>query len=379
MGDSSDPALWDTRNQPRHEAVTPCAEVAPADADRSRTSRTGEIWRAKGDFPQYRGLVPIVQFRNVDVFAFLDSDSDEAKTFLTYSGYVRALSELIIDEYGSPNPYPAIVASLNRNGRLSRLCSRRYSGEASPVASLLINSWLSELHLHLVDADDAGLVRIANHSAPVHAYYATTRSASAWLHVLNGTVPSTHAGCLEQVGWLLQASVALYPSPWVLACTAVKPAPAYSGFPREPQRCSNLSNAVPPLDRVAMCLRTTRDRHIKELVTETCRQQRRTRAPNGEFLRRDRTLRPTTVFDFLWRIRTRSNYGDPAMFYMGASDEGHIGIHHVRFRGNARKPSPSRSRRRRRSLYCTRSKRFNRRGSRPALTALGFAKRRRPK
>ena len=39
--------------------------------------------------------------------------------------------------------------------------------------------------------------------------------------------------------------------------------------------------------------------------------------PNGEFDRQDARLAPTTVFDFAWRTRTRSNYGDPAMFYVG--------------------------------------------------------------
>lgn len=273
---------------------------------------------------RYSRSMPIVQLQHVDVFAFLDADSDEAKTFFTYAGYIRAFSDLITDTYGAANRYPAIVSELDRNGRLTRLRSRRYGGDHSPVASLLVNAWLSELHLHLVDSYDAGVVRIANHSAPVHAYYATTRVASAWLHVLNGTVPTTHAGCLEQVGRLIHSSTALYPFPWILACAALKPSPSYTNFKTPPQTCSNLSTAAPPLDRLAMCLRTTRQRQIKELVGAKCRQLRRSRAPRGEALRRDAALRPTTVFDFLWRIRARSNYGDPAMFYMGALTESQV-------------------------------------------------------
>src|SRR5581483_7936916 len=44
---------------------------------------------------------------------------------------------------------------------------------------------------------------------------------------------------------------------------------------------------------------------------------RKKRAPNGEYKRQDARLRATTIFDFAWRTRTRSNYGDPAMFYVG--------------------------------------------------------------
>lgn len=265
--------------------------------------------------------MPIVQFRNVDVFAFLDADSAESKAFTTYAGYVGALSELISDAYGPTDPYPSLVAALDRYGRLTRLRNKPYGGPSAPVASLLINAWLSELHLYLVDPTDAGVVRIANHAAPVHAYYATTRAASAWLHVLNGTVPNTHAGCLDQIGQLVAKGSSLYPEPWTFACTAVRPLPTYAGFPAPPQPCSNLSGSAPAADRMAKCLRTTRDRQIDALVAETRRQLRRDRAPRGEALRRDQTLRPTTPFDFLWRIRTRSNYGDPAMFYMGALTE----------------------------------------------------------
>ncbi len=265
--------------------------------------------------------MPIVQFQNVDVFAFLDADSAESKAFTTYAGYVGALSELISDAYGLSDPYPALIGALDRFGRLTRLRNKPYSGPAAPVASLLINAWLSELHLHLVDPTDAGFVRIANHAAPVHAYYATTRAASAWLHVLNGTVPNTHAGCLDQMGQLVAKGVALYPQPWTFACTGLRPSVTYAGFPVPPQPCSNLSSTAPAADRMAKCLRTTRERQIVSLVAETRRQLRRDRAPRGEALRRDAALRPTTPFDFLWRIRTRANYGDPAMFYMGALTE----------------------------------------------------------
>lgn len=262
--------------------------------------------------------MPIIDFRHVDVFAFLDADSNEAKAFTTYAGYVGAFSELIVGRYGSQDPYPAIVGALDRKGRLTRLTGKLYGGPANPVAALLINAWLSELHLHLVDSSNAGVVRIANHAAPVHTYYATTRAASAWLQVLNGAVPTTHAGCLDQIGQLVATGGSLYPDPWILACTALRPVHTYNGFPSPPQPCSNLSTSSSSTDRLAMCLRTTRERQVAALVAETRRQLRRTRAPNGELARRDGKLRPTTMVDFLWRIRTRSNYGDPAMFYMGA-------------------------------------------------------------
>jgi hypothetical protein len=86
----------------------------------------------------------VIQFRHVDVFAFLDADSPEAKAFTTNAGYLEAIAELITTTYGRYDPYPALLGALDHHGRLTRLRSRPYRGEAAPVASLLINAWLSE-------------------------------------------------------------------------------------------------------------------------------------------------------------------------------------------------------------------------------------------
>jgi hypothetical protein len=97
----------------------------------------------------------------------------------------------------------------------------------------------------------------------------------------------------------------------------MRPQPAYGGFSALPGPCSNLASAADRHARTAMMLRTTRDRGVTKKVNETKQRLKRTRAPNGEYDRRDRALASTTVFDFAWRMRTRSNYGDPAMYYVG--------------------------------------------------------------
>jgi hypothetical protein len=67
-----------------------------------------------------------------------------------------------------------------------------------------------------------------------------------------------------------------------------------------------------------MLLRTTRKRGVDQRVQEVKQQLKLNRAPNGERKRQDQKLPATTIFDFAWRMRARSNYGDPAMFYVGS-------------------------------------------------------------
>jgi hypothetical protein len=69
---------------------------------------------------------------------------------------------------------------------------------------------------------------------------------------------------------------------------------------------------------IAKMLKTTRARRIEDLKEQMKAEARLTTAPKRELARQDARLEATTLFDFTWRSRTRSNYGDRSMFYMGS-------------------------------------------------------------
>jgi hypothetical protein len=249
----------------------------------------------------------------LDVYALTDSDTDEARTFTTYSGYWLALVEHVEKQFGM-FPYPELLAELERRG-VRALASKQAAGNGQQLRSLLLNAWSSELAMYDVELDNPRLW-LSNQWAQVKAYYASTRMASAWLLARDSNVPENHAGLLRAVSAQVTGQ-RLYPSPWSLSCGRRYPTVEYAGFPRNPQASSPLAANVDRHDRTAMMLRTTRERDIERLVEIVKRKRRLGRAPNGETARQDRGLVATTVFDFAWRMRHRSNYGDPAMFYVG--------------------------------------------------------------
>jgi hypothetical protein len=250
----------------------------------------------------------------LDIYAFLDADTDEAKTFTTYLGYWISLAEHIEQLYGDP-PFMALHAELRSRG-LARLSGKPIAGDPDRLRSVLLNAWSSELALYLVDLQNAERLWLGNQWAQVQSYYATSRAATAWLLARDGTAPETHASLLRAMS--AQVTTArLYPCPWSLTCSALKPSTVYGGFPSPPIATSNLTAMADPYDRCAMMLRTTRDRDVRRQVEQVKRDLKKNRAPNGEYARQDARYRASTLFDFAWRTRTRSNYGDPAMFYVG--------------------------------------------------------------
>jgi hypothetical protein len=206
---------------------------------------------------------------------------------------------------------------MNQRG-LHKLASKPTRSDLATLRGALLNAWSSELALYLVDLNETQ--RLANQWGQVYSYYATSRAASAWLLARDGQAPDNHSALLRAMSTQV-ANTKLYPEPWHLCCSGLKPAPAYLNFTSPPQTVSNLSGQAPAHDRVAMMLRTTREREVRTLVEQEKRDLKRAKAPKGCFVRHDGKLVATTVFNFAWRTRTRSNYGDPAMFYVGTLDE----------------------------------------------------------
>jgi hypothetical protein len=255
----------------------------------------------------------ILRSLGLDVYALTDADTDEAHTFTTYSGYWLALVEHVEQEFGV-FPYPELLVDLERRG-LSNLASKQATCNEQQLRSLLLNAWSSELAMYDVELDNPRLW-LSNQWAQVKAYYASTRMAGAWLLARDGTTPENHAGLLRAVSTQVTAQ-RLYPSPWSLCCTRRYPTAEYTGFSRAPEWVSPLTAVADRHDRTGMMLRTTRERDIERLVELLKKKRHLGRAPNGESARQDKRLVATTVFDFASRMRHRSNYGDPAMFYVG--------------------------------------------------------------
>jgi hypothetical protein len=265
----------------------------------------------------------LVAFSDIDVYSLVDADSEEARTFTTYLGYWECLAEHVQERYGDDYA-PELLSELRRQRGFRKLAGQGKPAHPDAVRALLLNGWTSELRLNLIELADTKRLTLANHGAPIDAYYATSRHATAWLCVRDGSAPTNHRGLLNAISAQVTGS-RLYPAPWRLHCSSLYPQPAYEGFPGVPRACSNLAVKANRYDRAAMLLRTTRERGVKKKVEEEKQKRKLDRAPAGEKQRQDRQLAATTVFDFAWRMRARSNYGDPAMFYVGS-------LHHARAR-----------------------------------------------
>jgi hypothetical protein len=261
--------------------------------------------------------VPRISFGRTElsVFSFVDVDTPEAHAFTTYLAYWEAFATIVEGLY----PEPArLLDDLKGRKKFRSLSSSQFAGDTARLQELLLNSWHHELGLHMVDEDDPR-VAAYNQQVLVSAYYAISHSARAWLLTHSNSQPTNHRHALSALAAMLHES-RLFPSPWNFTCTRIGNAAQWSGLPKDPSVVSNLASNYDCYDMVAKALRTTRGKRVKELVDIQKAALKVKRAPNGLLRTVDQGAEPTTVFDVLWRSRTRSSYGNPSMFYVGTLD-----------------------------------------------------------
>ena len=170
---------------------------------------------------------------------------------------------------------------------------------------------------------------------PVQTYYAVHGFGMAFLAAKHGTnnLPQTHAAFLRTVTDKIVREV--FPSPF----SAILQNGYKSNPYLEPELINirddriwidsgfNLAqpNEIARDAHIAQCLDTTRRRLVTERLEKERRKARKPGKKHG-VLRRERqigiarSVPPTTIFDYLYRARIKSNYEDPTMYHEGSSD-----------------------------------------------------------
>jgi len=279
---------------------------------------------------------------------------DPRASFLTHSNYVAAFDTLISShylpgKYGLLRPKDQVLEALAAQVRSSRpygrLQPRPTRADIEAIVSALRNAWGTELLLAATGeiAHDE-LIGLANNWAVVQAYYAGYHAVQALVLARGEPRPQSHPTTQRQNStfWAMR-SVNL--PPWSLGwhsagcCNlpsdrTVNPIHPWTNC--DEYTCWNLA---------AMALRTTREDMLKERFRKDRERKRsaarrawqreeqgrlaRNRRPRveprlplprlsqPEKLAIDRSLRPSTLLDYLYRLRIRSNYEDATMFTDG--------------------------------------------------------------
>jgi len=285
--------------------------------------------------------------------------SDPVGAFKAHANYLRAFDTLMESHY-TPKKFmiptdhllEAVTKKVTASTVYHRLSARPIGEGEERLKSILRNAWGTEFLLataRRLFRDHDELIRLANNWAVVQAYYASYHISQALLVARGQPRPSSHAATQAQYSAFWCRPTVQLP-PWSLGCDASGLTNLPPGLTFEPvshhwvtcapDTCWGLVAVVlkgTRRDWVTKRLKEERERKRADARKAWHRQERArkeagkrprkepaSRLPRlepGEKIAIDLKTRPTTLLDYLYRLRVRSNYEDADMFTEGPEDE----------------------------------------------------------
>lgn len=270
----------------------------------------------------------------------LDEDNDDVSRFLTYRNYLGAIAMIVRENYGA-SPYASLANAVRALPGVGRIQRKPLSDlDRKRAARELRGAWAYELSMsppsELFAIDVPDLVKIANHTAGLHAHYAIYKMARALALTLGSRMPERHEQHLDAVEQQL-ARRGFLPTPWDARCDkghaprSRSQAPhVFREFPDGTTTCPNLWRPTSDTmwSLLATALKTTRDRsHAFESKLDGWRERNRSKAARAGRTKGHKrwvpydvqdglyaAIRPTTLLDFVYRMRRRSSYKDDSSF-----------------------------------------------------------------
>ncbi len=255
----------------------------------------------------------------------LPTQPDAEKAFTTYKNYLLHLQHGISGAYGIGSSFaPSLVSEVRVLPKFSSIGRRTLTArQETYVVSGLRIAWAKELQLRIPGAFDADLLPFLIHGSAIPAYYVAFHEARALFAAAGQPVNPTHAATLSTLSsWVVDRG--LFPAPWSAHCVGGpdrqdmlflgKPPHAASSGPLSPRAGASLATVWDSMD---MFLATTRDRQIEERKQRWRDKNKKKHVPRGDAILLCADLRPTTLFNAVYRLRKRSDYSDADAFLEG--------------------------------------------------------------
>lgn len=262
-----------------------------------------------------------------------DEEQELRRRFVVNQNYLRALANFLEYRYGAAEDmYRGIANRLAAHPPYLQT-QRSKSPVPDDVRRFLTLAWVSEAQLHLpLYLGSSSTMAFTNAWAPVHAYYATFGGLQAWFGAngLTGTADD-HSASLRTIANMLHQRH-LFPEPWCLLAIGcpMRGEKKFLGAPagaRTDLRVEVLSKPAPFghdglfWSRYGIWLGSTRRGRLEAREAEWKRRHKRARIPPKERDRIAAGLSPTSLFDCLWRLRVRANYGNVDPYLVALIDE----------------------------------------------------------
>jgi Protein of unknown function DUF262 len=247
-----------------------------------------------------------------------DSIPQSVAAFITYKRYLQHLELALTKTYGTePALGRGVGEAVNSLPAVRHISRRRLEPKLrDAVARELGMAWNEEISIRVLSEIDPTKLPWLLPNAAVNSYYAIYHVARAWIAGSRQPQPDTHTKVLHALADAAEQRH-LFPPPWDLVCTGYPTAreAQFGGLPKAvivgPLHGWQRAHSDETLHTsLCMLLRTTRARTFEKRKADWRKRNKKAGVPAAIAHELAETLPPTTFFDYLWRLRVRSDYRD---------------------------------------------------------------------
>lgn len=237
--------------------------------------------------------------------------TDTEIKFDVYQYYLKSFRVFIQTQFSTEEDIVLSALGL----RLARLSSY----DVGVIKRFLFIGWNTEYLCNLNNDRETEILKINNHWKPIQSYYAVYSIGEALAHCIDGYNPESHTACIRKLNVYLVEHVKI--EPWSFAYKGTRRKGFEQvNFPAGIKPVSALKrSAVQPLEMLATCLKAEHDNLIEGYDPKPLTKAQK-KAGMKRKLKKDHDPGYTTVLDFLYRLRIKSNYKDAEIFIAQAPD-----------------------------------------------------------
>ena len=241
-------------------------------------------------------------------------ETESEKAFDTYRFYLECFKDDLKEEYSNlDNLAKKIWAEYQSltfgTGTIDQKIIRRF----------LFIAWNTEYLAKTNISPDVEVIKISNQWRPIQAYYSIYSAGEAVSYVLNGTLTESHAKCIKNLNTFFVERAKI--RPWYFA---------YSGNNRKGFTPHNLPSGAKPInnlsrkntkhiDVIATCLQAEHRNRIDDFEPRKLTKEQKKKGEK-KLLKVDYDPKYTTLLNFLYRLRIKSNYKDAEIFISNSPD-----------------------------------------------------------
>ncbi|MGI8729293.1 MAG: hypothetical protein ACR2LK_04785 [Solirubrobacteraceae bacterium] len=253
-----------------------------------------------------------------------------AEPFRAYANYLEVIAEYIGRRFGRGAALlDGVHAAVLAHPPLHRVQRRPLQpGAAADFEAGLRKGWGFLRRVQREVSDELFFDEEANALLPYSTWYAVHHVGRAFAAAARQTVPRDHLALLHALG-RTAVTRGLFPLPWAAWCGGCPQTGTHAfGGLESVGAIHVLSRPTPDSfeDRLALVLRTTRERDLsrsfdglrQRKVAPGRTRRNLTRTEKDHYAK---TFAPTTLFDFLYRLRLAASYGEADVFVLGSRDE----------------------------------------------------------